>query len=83
MLNWVVTVTSFALVAKARVLRDCTTWLWAGLVVQITAVIAFPLNECCKNLVHLESLYGTCPLFLLPPLSFRVQVLRVRRLRLM
>jgi hypothetical protein len=69
MLIWVVFVTSFALVANARVLRDCSTWLWAGLMVQMIAVLAFPPNECCKILVSLESLYGTCPPFLLPPLQ--------------
>lgn len=69
MLIWVVLVTSFALVANARVLRDCSTWLWAGLIVQIIAVLAFPPNECCRILVSFESLYGICPLILLPPLE--------------
>ena len=36
---------------------------------QIIAVLAFPPNECCKILVSLESLYGTCPVFLPPPLK--------------
>jgi hypothetical protein len=69
MLIWVVFVTSFALVANARVLRDCSTWLWAGLMVQMIAVLAFPPNQCCKILASLKSLYGTCPPFLLPPLQ--------------
>ena len=72
MLICVVLTTSLALVANARVLRDCSAWLWAGLMVQIIAVLAFPPNECCKILVSLESLYGMCPLFLLPPLKSKM-----------
>jgi len=55
-------VTSFAQVAKKRVLRDCSTWLSAGLMVQIMAVLAFPPRESCNIRVNFESLYGMWPL---------------------
>ncbi|KAJ0668480.1 hypothetical protein HanPI659440_Chr17g0689841 [Helianthus annuus] len=37
-----------ARVAKKRVFLDCSTWLEAGLRVQIMAVRALPPNECCS-----------------------------------
>jgi hypothetical protein len=67
MLMWAVLVTSLARVAKESVLRDCSTWLWAGLIVQIMAVLALPPSECCKIRVSFESLYGMCAPFVLLP----------------
>ena len=62
--------TSLAQQANRRVFLDCSTWLLAGLMVQIMAVLAFPPREDCNIRVSLESLYGTWP----PrPLLFRVE----------
>lgn len=57
-LTLVVLVTSFALVANDSVLRDCSTWLNAGLKVHIIAVLAFPPSEDCNIRVSFDSLYG-------------------------
>lgn len=56
MLTWAVFVTSLAQVAKCRVFRDCSTWLCAGLMVHIIAVLAFPPRESCRIRVSFESL---------------------------
>lgn len=55
MFTWAVYVTSFALVANKRVFLDCSTWLKAGLIVQIIAVRAFPPSDVCNILVSFES----------------------------
>ena len=49
-------VTSFAQQANKRVFLDCSTWLRAGLNVQMMAVLALPPNAGCNNRVSLESL---------------------------
>lgn len=58
--------TCLAQFAKWSVFLDCSTWVWAGLMVQIIAVLALPPKEVCSMRVSFESLYGICPLF--PPL---------------
>lgn len=55
--------TCLAQLAKRRVFLDCSTWLCAGLMVQIMAVLAFPPREFCNIRVSFESLNGTCPFF--------------------
>nr|GLL48814.1 hypothetical protein Itr_chr15CG03340 [Ipomoea trifida] len=48
--------TCLAHVANKRVFLDCSTWVCAGLIVQMMAVLALPPNECCRMRVSLESL---------------------------
>lgn len=49
-------VTCFAQQAKRRVFLVCSTWLRAGLKVQIMAVLELPPKEGCSMRVNLESL---------------------------
>jgi hypothetical protein len=48
--------TSLAQLAKSSVLRVCSTWVCAGLIVHIMAVLAFPPSAGWSILVSLESL---------------------------
>lgn len=54
-------VTSLAQLAKRSVFLDCSTWIRAGLMVQMMAVLAFPPKEDCNIRVSFESLKGICP----------------------
>lgn len=60
-LTWALVLTCLAQLAKRSVFLDCSTWLRAGLMVQIIAVLALPPKEFCSMRVSLEFLYGTCP----------------------
>ena len=53
--------TSLAQLANKRVFLVCSTWLRAGLMVQMIAVLALPPNEDCSMRVSFESLKGICP----------------------
>lgn len=54
-------VTSLAQLANKSVFLDCSTWLRAGLMVQMMAVLALPPKEDCNIRVSFESLKGICP----------------------
>jgi len=60
-------VTSLAQLANKRVFLVCSTWLLAGLMVQMIAVLALPANEDCSMRVSFESLKGICPFLPLLP----------------
>lgn len=59
--TWALVTTSLAQLAKKSVFLDCSTWIWAGLMVHMMAVLALPPKEDCNIRVNFESLNGICP----------------------